>query len=145
MPKLNFAGVPDQKSFDPAPAGEYELELTDYKEDEVRSGDNAGATMYKLTWEIKDDANDKVDGKKVFDNQTYTEKAMFRVKAMLKAFGYEVPDDDGADDVDFEYDDLLGQKLRARLSVQPESKDKVSGRMYAAKNQIAKYIIPGDE
>lgn len=141
MPKLNFAGVPDQIETSPVPAGEYVLELVDYKEGSVQSGNNKGATMYKLTFEVRDD-DEKLNGRKVWDNQVFTEKSLFRVKGMLKAFGYDIPDGDDADDVDFEYDDLLGEKLTARLSVQGASKDPVSGKEYPAKNQIAKFVVP---
>lgn len=143
MPSVSFAGVEDQKDFTPAPAGVYVLKFTDYKEKEVQSGDNKGAEMYALTFEIVSEDED-VNGKKVFDNQVYVKKAMFRVKAFLKAQGYEIDDSDGAEELNFEYSELLGNQLYARVTVQPESKDKVTGRVYPAKNQIAKFLIQGD-
>ena len=142
--KLNFAGVEDQKSFRPAPAGVYTLELTDYKEDTVKNGDNKGATLLKFTYEIRSE-DEALDGKKVWDNATVTKKAMFRIKAMIKAFGVEVDDSENADDVEVEWDDFLGESLVARLSLVPATKDPNTGREYAAKNSIAKFIIDGEE
>lgn len=145
MPKLNFAGVPDQLDFKPAPAGVYTLELTDFKERAVQNGPNKGASMFSLTFEIRDENDDKLDGRKVWDNQVFTEKSMFRIKGMLKALGYDIPDGDDAEDVDFEYDDLLGQTLRVRLGVQNATKDPESGKEYPAKNTIAKFLMPDEE
>jgi hypothetical protein len=143
MPKLNFAGVEDQKDFTPLPAGVYTVELVNATEATIKNGANAGATRYALTWEVRDDSDPKIDGRKVWDNQMFTEKAMFRVKGMLKAYGFEVPDTDDAEDVEFEYDDLLGVPIKVRLKVTNASKDPETGREYPAKNEIQKYIVPG--
>jgi hypothetical protein len=145
--KLNFANVPDQKSFAPAPPGVYTLRVMDYKLSAVKSGKNEGATMIQWTHEIVDeeDEDSKVNGKKVFDNHILTENAYFRMKAFLKALGFDVDDSDSADDVDFAPSSVIGDTFVARLAIEPENKDPKTGKTYAAKNKIAKFIVPGDE
>jgi hypothetical protein len=139
---VNFAGVPDQKSFEPVPAGEYRLSLQDYKEGTVKSesSENYGATKFDFTYEIVDNENEKYNGRKIFDNVTITENSLWRLKAMLKAFGAEVPED-GEIEVDF--DDLLGEELDAKVGIQPARK--VGAQEYAARNRINQFIIADDE
>lgn len=142
--KVNFAGVQDQKKFDPAPPGVYVLKVTDYKETTVKSGDNAGADMITWTHEIVSDDKD-LNNRKVWDVMVFTDKALFRLKGFLKALGYEVDDSEDAQDVDFDPDTVLGEEFRARLSVEPKSKDPVTGKEYPAKNKIARFLMPDED
>lgn len=144
--KLNFAGVPDQKDFAPAPPGVYTLRVVDYKITTAKSGENAGATMIQWTHEIVDEGeNSKVDGKRVWDNTMLTQKAYFRMKAFLKALGFDLDDSDNADDLEFDPSSVVGDTFVARLKVEPENKDPKTGKTYSAKNSISKFIVPGDE
>jgi hypothetical protein len=145
--KLNFAGVPDQKSFAPAPPGIYTLRVMECKIDSVKNGENAGATMLKWTHEIVDEEPDsKVDGKKVFDNTVLTKKAYFRMKGLLKALGFtNLDDSEDADDLEFDPTTVIGDTFVAHLGVDPESKDPGTGRTYPAKNKITKFIVSGEE
>lgn len=139
MPTLNFAGVPDQKSFEPIPAGKYILTLMEYKEGTV-TGDtskNKGATKYDFTFEVSDNEEDKYNGRKVFDNVTLVESSLWRLKAMLKAFGLDIPEEG---DFDFDFDELIGEQLEADVRVQPARK--VGDKEYGAKNAIRQFIIP---
>ncbi|HST77280.1 MAG TPA: DUF669 domain-containing protein [Verrucomicrobiae bacterium] len=139
---VNFAGVPDQKSFDPVPAGEYELELQDYKEGTVKSETSAnfGATKFDFTYEIVNCDEEKYNGRKIFDNVTITENSLWRLKAMLKAFGADVPEE-GEIEVDF--DDLLGESLSAKVGVQPARK--VGTQEYTARNTIRQFMVPDED
>jgi hypothetical protein len=147
MARFNFAGVEDQKDFSPVPAGDYTLELTGWKLGKVKNGDNKGASMYTWEWSVAedDDNPEETHNRKIFDQMPIMKTTMWRLKAMLSAFGFEVPDDDAAEDVEFEEDELLGRTLRARLSIQPESKSDDGTRTYPAKNRINKFLIPGDD
>jgi Protein of unknown function (DUF669) len=142
--KVNFAGVPDQTKFEPVPAGIYTLLLDNVVDSEVSQGDNAGEPMFKLTWEIQSEDED-LQGKKVFDNLVLVQNSLWRLKAMMKAFGFEIDDSEGADDIEFEFEELLGKELQARLSVSAKQKDRKTGNEYPAKNKIAKFIIPGED
>lgn len=147
MPRINFAGVEDQKEFQPAPAGDYILELVDAQDGTVQSGDNKGADKTTLQWEIVDAEGEleQYNGRRIYDNVSYTEKALPRLKTMLKAFGAEVDDSDNAEDVDFEWDDLLGKKLLAKIRSVPKQRDKNDpAKEYPAKNAIVRFLVPGE-
>lgn len=136
--RLDFAGVPDM-NFDPVPAGVYTLEFTDYTEGEVQSesSKNFGATKYNWTFEIVDCEKEEYNGRKVWDNVTIAETSLWRLKAFIKAFGVEVPDEG---EFDFEPDDFIGAQIQARVGVEPERQ--VGDRTYDSKNTIKKFMVP---
>lgn len=138
MPTFNFAGVPDQKTFTPLPAGNYTLELNDYREGVVKGeqSKNKGATMYSFTFEVIENENEEYNGRKVFDNLTITEDSLWRLKALLKAFGCDVPEEG---DIDVEFDDFIGEKLKARVGVQGARK--VGDTEYEARNTIKRFEV----
>lgn len=141
MPTFNFAGVPDQVIFEPLPAGTYTLELNDYREGVVKGETkNKGATLYSFTFEVIDNENEKYNGRKVFDNLTITEDSLWRLKALLKAFGCDVPEEG---DIDVEFDDFVGESLKARVGVQKARK--VGDTEYEARNTIKRFEIQGEE
>lgn len=145
MPKINFAGVEDQKEFVPAPSGDYILELVDAEDGIIQSGENAGNEKTTLQWEIVDCVGEleQYNGRRIYDNVSYSEKTLPRLKTMLKAFGAEVPDGDDAEDVDFEWDDLLGQKLMAKIRSVGKQRDKNDpSKEYPPKNQIVRFLVP---
>jgi hypothetical protein len=142
--KVNFAGVPDQKSFEPVPAGRYMLELSDYIEDEVSQGENEGQPLYKLTWEVLSDDED-LNGRKIWDNLTIMDTTLWRLKAMLKGFGFVIDDSEDAEELAFEFDELLGKTLEAQVSISPKRKNKRTGEEYQPRNKISKFIIPGED
>lgn len=147
MPKINFAGVEDQKEFQPAPAGDYILELVDAQDGTIQSGENKGNDKSTLQFEITDCEGEleQFNGRRIYENVTYGEKALPRLKSMLKAFGAEVDDSDDAGDLEFEWDDLLGKKLMAKIRSVPKTRDKNDpSKEYPAKNAIVRYLIPGD-
>jgi hypothetical protein len=143
---LNFAGVEDQKEYKPVPAGVYQLQLTDYKEGTVKSesSPNFGKTKFDFTFEIVMNAEGTTEekhlGKKIFDNVTITENSLWRLKAVLKAFGLPIPEE-GEFNVDF--DELLGEELEATVKVIPARRDpNDASREFAARNAISKFTIP---
>lgn len=148
MPKITFAGVPDQKEFQPAPAGDYVLELVDAEDGEIQSGPNKGNAKTTLQFEIVDAEGEleQYNGRRIYENVTYGEKALPRLKSMLKAFGAEVDDSENAEELDFEWDALLGKKLMAKVRSVPKTRDKNdSSKEYPPKNAIVRYLIPGSE
>ena len=148
MPSINFAGVEDQKAFKPAPAGEYTLELVDAQDGTVQSGENKGAEKTSLQFEIVEAEGEleQYNGRRIYENATYGEKALPRIKSMLKAFGADVPDDDSAEPLEWEWEDLLGKRLRARIRSVPAQKDKNDPtKEYPAKNAVVRYLFAGSE
>lgn len=148
MPKIGFASVPDVKEFKPAPSGDYVLELVDAEDGEIQSGPNAGQPKSSLQFEIVDCEGEleEFNGRRIYDTVTYGEKALPRVKSMLKAFGVEVDDSEDADEMDFEWDELLGQKLMAKVRSVGKQRDKNDpSKEYAPKNTITRFLIPGKD
>jgi hypothetical protein len=146
MPEVDFAGVPDQKEWKPAPSGDYVLELVDAEEGgTIKSGPNKGQPLDKLQFEIVDCVGDleEFNGRRIYENATYGEKALPRLKTMLKAFGVQGVEDGP---LSFEWDELLGQKLRAKIrSVGPQRDKNDSSIEYPAKNVITRYLVEKDE
>lgn len=147
MPEISFAGVDDQKEWKPAPSGDYILELVDAEEGTIQSGTNQGQPKTTLQWEIVDCTDDleEFNGRRIYDNVTYGEKALPRLKTMLKAFGAEVDDSPDAKPLSFEWDELLGQKLMAKIRSVGKSRDRNDHSIeYPPKNVIVRFLIPGD-
>jgi hypothetical protein len=148
MPEIKFAGVPDQKAFKPAPSGDYILELVDAEDGTVQSGENKGADKTTLQFEIADAEGEleQFNGRRIYDNVSYSEKALPRLKTMLKAFGADVPDDDSAEPLKWEWDDLIGKKLLAKVRAVGKQRDKNDpAKEYPPKNSIVRFLVPGVE
>lgn len=148
MPKIVFAGVEDQKAFKPAPSGDYILELVDATPGTIQSGENKGQPRDSLQFEIVDAEGElaEFNGRRIYDNATYGEKALPRIKTMLKAFGVEVDDSENAEEMDFEWEELIGRKLMAKVRSVPAQRDKQDpSKEYPPKNQITRFLVPGAE
>lgn len=146
MPKINFAGVPEPKEWKPAPSGEYILELVEATDGVTKSGPNKGDDNTALKFEIVDCEGDleEYNGRTIYAYATYGEKSLPVVKSMLRAFGAEVSDEEGAEDLEWDWDDLLGRKLRAKIRSVGASRDKNDpSKEYPPKNVIQKYLYDG--
>jgi hypothetical protein len=148
MPEIKFAGVPDQKAFKPAPSGDYILELVDAEDGTIQSGPNKGDEKTTLQFEITDAEGEleEFNGRRIYDNVSYSEKALPRLKTMLKAFGADVPDDDSAEPLKWEWDDLIGKKLLAKVRAVGKQRDKNDpAKEYPPKNSIVRFLVSGAE
>lgn len=148
MPKIGFANVGEPEEWTPAPTGDYILELVSAEDGTIQSGENKGNPKSSLKFEIVDCEGEleKYNGRTIFYTATYGEKALPVVKKMLRAFGAEVDDSENAEDLEWEWDDLIGQKLRVKLrSVPPRKDPRDNTREYPAKNEISRFIVEGDE
>ena len=146
MPKINFAGVPEPKAWKPAPSGEYILELVEAVDGITKNGPNKGDPNTALKFEIVDCEGDleEYNGRSIYSYATYGENGLPILKSMLRAFGAEVSDDEGAEDLEWDWDDLLGQKLRARVrAVGPRRDPNDNSKEYPPKNVIQKFLYDG--
>jgi hypothetical protein len=146
--KINFAGVPEPKKWTPAPSGEYVLELVEATDGITKSGPNAGAENTALKFEIVDCEGDleEYNGRTLYAYATYGEGGLPVVKSMLRAFGAEVSDEEGAEDLEWDWDELLGQKLRAKIRSVGARRDKDDpSKEYGPRNVIQKYLYDGME
>lgn len=146
MPAIKFAGVPDQKAFKPAPSGDYVLELVDAEDGTVQSGENKGADKTTLQWEIVDAEGEleEFNGRRIYDNVSYSEKALPRLKTLLKAIGAEVDDSEDAEELEFEWDALIGRKVLAKVRSVGKQRDRNDpSKEYPPKNTITRFLVPG--
>jgi hypothetical protein len=149
MPEIDFSGVGDQKVWRPAPTGDYILELVDVEEGgTIASGPNAGQPRDTLQFEIVDCEGEleEFNGRRIYENATYTKEGLPKIKSMLRAFGVVVDDSENAEPLKFEWDELLGMKLMANVRSVGERRDKNDpSKTYQARNSISQYIIPKTE
>jgi hypothetical protein len=147
MPSIDFTDVGEPEEWTPAPSGVYILELLEAEDVEggIKSGPNKGKDITKLKFEIVDCEGDleKYNGRTIYSNTTYGEKALPIVKQMLRAFGVEIEE---GKPMEWDWDELIGAKLQARLRSVPPRKDKNDpSREYPAKNEISRFIVPDDD
>lgn len=129
MAKLNkdMQGKVDNASdsFDPIPAGVYHVRLRDVDTD--RSG---GAGPY-WSWEFEV-VEDEHTGRRLWNNTSLADSALFSLKNTFKAFGV---------DTDADTDDLCGQVVKAVVSIRTIQQGARKGELA---NQIDR-LLPADE
>lgn len=143
---VNFTDVGEPEEWTPAPSGEYIVQLLEAEDTQIKNGPNAGQPRSALKFEITDCDGEleKYNGRTVYHNVTYGEKALPIVKQMLRAFG--VPEKELEGELDWEWDELIGVKVKARLKSVPARKDKNDPtREYPAKNEIGRFLVDGEE
>lgn len=146
MPSIDFSDVGEPEEWTPAPPGEYILELLEFEETVTKGGQNKGTPMTKLKFEIVDCEGEleKYNGRTIWNNAVETEKSLPVIKQMLRAFG--VPAEELEKPLDWEWDELVGQKVQVVLKSVPARKDRNDPSIeYSAKNEIKRWIIPGDD
>lgn len=147
MPEIDFSGVGEPKEWKPAPSGDYILELVDAQEGlTIGSGPNVGKTRDSLQFEIVDCEGDleEYNGRRIYHNATYTKEGLPKVKQMLRAFGVQVDDSEGAEPLKFAWDELLGQRLMANIRSVGKQRDRDDPtKEYLPKNNIVRFIVPG--
>lgn len=144
MPRIGFAGVGEPEEWTPAPAGEYVLELLEAEDTETKSGQAPGTPMTKMKFEIVDCEGEleKYNGRTIWHNAIYSDKSLPVIKQMLRAFGAEVDDSEDAEDLEWDWDELIGTKVLVKLKSVGARKDKNdSTKEYPARNEISRWLI----
>lgn len=126
MPAINFAKV---QGLEPLPAGVYTATIV---KAEVGTS-KAGNEKIDIQWKVE---GGKHDGRVIFDTLTFTEKALFRVKATLKGLGFPA---DFRGEVKPE--DLVGRTAKITVDIQPGNGIDASGEPYAARNRVKKVAV----
>src|ERR1700758_1167526 len=85
--------------------GDYNLEVTDV---ELKTSDNSGADYLSFTFAVEDG---EFKGKKVWHNCSLQPQALFNLRALLEALGYEVPQGP----MDLDPADLIGNTCMAAI------------------------------
>lgn len=82
MPRIDFSNVSDTVDFAPLPDGDYVCQLTDIEVDRTKAGDE----MWKLRWAVQ---GGEYDGRLLFDNLVFSQKALSRVKLICGCCGVD--------------------------------------------------------
>ena len=136
----NLDGLYDQdaapsQGFDPIPAGDYVLELT---ETDVTDTSKGTGRLFKYTSAVIEGAH---QGALVFgqinlrnDNPKAQQIGQGEFKALLLALGM-------GDVVVRDSSELLNKAFHAKVVIEPERTDKVTGKTYSARNSIKKFYF----
>lgn len=128
---IDFAQVASGN--EPVPAGTYNVTIVAAEPTTSKNGN----AMIKLRHRI----NDEGDHHKriIFDQLVFTQGALWRVRQLLEALGY---DDTFKGEVNPE--NLLGEQLVIKVTVQAgNGVNPETGEPYAPKNNVAKYLPAG--
>jgi hypothetical protein len=145
MPSIDFTDVGEPEEWTPAPSGEYILQLLEAEDTVTKGGKAPGSDMSKLKFEITQCEGDleKYNGRTVYFNALYDERSLPVTKKMLQAFGVEIEE---GKPLDWDWDELIGLSLRARLRSVPARKDKNDPtREYGPKNEISRFLTEDSE
>lgn len=144
--RLDFTNV-EEPNFDPLPSGWYNVMVTQASEAETgENSKNPGTPMIKVQYTVED--SEDYNNRKLFDNfvipQNPDDKnfslSMGTLKKFLRSNGVEV--DDG--DIDFEPDDLVGNQLSVKVTIQKARKDN-QGIERPESNNVRDYRMLGEE
>lgn len=126
MPTINFAKV---QGLEPLPAGSYTATIT-----EATLGvSKANNEKIDIKWKIE---GGQYDGRIIFDTLTFTEKALFRVKATLQGLGF-AKDFKG----DVKADDLIGRTAKIAVDIQAGNGIDETGEPYQPRNRVKKVAV----
>lgn len=114
--------------FDPVPAGEYEVIISEAKVATFNSG-NRGL---KITLTIRDDVDQEGGKRKVFENFVESANAMFKFHNLAK--GLEWAEGDGATTLEDFANKVQYAAVRVKLKVTAAT------GQYAAKNEVVTYL-----
>jgi len=145
MPSVDFTDVGEPEEWTPAPAGDYILQLIEAEDTVTKGGKNPGSDMSKLKFEITDCDGDleKYNGRTIYFNALYDEKSLPVTKKMLQAFGVDMEE---GKPLDWEWDELIGLKLKAKLRPVGTRKDKKDPtKEYGPKNEISRFLVDNEE
>lgn len=123
MPSINFAKV---QGLEPLPAGKYTATITTA----TVGVSKAGNEKIDLQWKVE---GGPYDGRVIFDTLTFTEKALFRVKATLQGLGFS-KDFKG----EVRADDLVGRTAKITVDIQAGNGVDETGEPYQPRNRIKK-------
>ena len=127
MPAIDFSKV---QGPEPVDIGTYTATIV-----KAESGTSkAGNEKIDIQWKIEGGKN---EGRVVFDTLTFTEKALFRVKATLSALGY--PKNFRGD---VKPETLVGKTAKITVDIQAgNGVDPETGEPYPPRNRIKKIVL----
>jgi len=130
--KVKYKG----SSFEPVPAGEYDMIIQDV---EVRTGKESGNPYFHIEFRISD-ADPSLDNKVVWEN--ISPVAQWRVTQLVEAVYGKFDDVEEDDEIEFNVFDLFGAKIRARVGLEEIEQGSRKGEMT---NTITRFIAADSE
>lgn len=115
---IDFSNVASREPLD---AGKYQLRISEC----VEATSSTGNPMLKVTYDViaTDDGEAVPGNRKLWDNMSLQEKALFRLKDLLDACGY-----DTSGGLDFDPADLVGMEIMAQV-IQEEYNGDIKNRV----------------
>ena len=111
--KVNLRDI-ETKDFDPVDPGTYDVKCVDGELTETSGDGKLGKVpMIKWEFEIIDNDDEKLNGKKLWTNSTIAPTTLWSLKAMLAATGEYSEDDLSDDNFEFEIEDVVGCTMQA--------------------------------
>ena len=107
---VNFKGVQSRQLL---PEDDYRLKLVEAESGESASGND------QITWIFTVNDGSKFDGQKLWFHTPLTENSLWKLHALLTAFGIEVPDDE----LDLDLEQMVEDELELMGVVQHETYD----------------------
>ncbi len=141
--KVDLTSV-ETLSFEPLPKGTYTVRVDDFKESRTKSTAK-NPNMPIVSWKLVVEGGD-YDGRTIWDNMPIIPPSdkgkgtLWRVKAFLEAMGYETSENE----LDLEPGDIVGERLRVRLSVTAGDTDPETGEEYDKRNEVKAFLPLND-
>jgi hypothetical protein len=111
--KVNLRDI-ETKDFDALEAGRYDVKLIDAEMTETSGEGKLGKVpMIKWEFEVIDNDDEKLNGRKLWSNSTIAPSTLWSLKALLAATGEYDEDDLSDDNFEFELDDVIGCTMLA--------------------------------
>jgi hypothetical protein len=129
--RVNMTDV-EVSDYDPVPSGKYRVAVTDGELKE--SGENAknpGAEYIHWEFTIQDE---EYQGRKVWANTSLLPHALFSLKGLLSATGFNT---DG--EIEFEIDDVINKECVVRVVRKGERTNPNTGETYDPTNEVKAY------
>ena len=117
----------DAKPLEPLEEGEYSA--TVIKAEEGVS--QAGNPKIDLRWEVTEGEH---EGRLIFDNLTFTQKSLWRVKQLFEAAGMDAEGEAAID-----ADELVGIECNLLVSIEEGNVNQATGENYPPRNRVNKY------
>ncbi len=108
MPGVDFTEV-EVAEFDPIPRGRYAVRVVEVEE---REGQESGLAYFNMQYEVIEGDH---EGRKVFDNLSFSPKALWRLKGFLLAAGYT--EEELAGELSIEADELIEVEIEVQVVI----------------------------
>jgi hypothetical protein len=116
---------------DPLPTGKYHVAITDVETRESGpQSKNPGSTYLNIEFTVQ---SGEYEGRKLWVNATLLPHALFTIKGILEAIGFETT----GNELEFEIEDLMNKELVVKANKLPAGE--VNGRQLDERNEVKRF------